>query len=113
MVVVSTNGGDAVPVLRGRTARMRWSPDGSRLLLAIQVGEVSAFGFGRTYSIPLAKGSMLPDIPPGGFRTEAEIAAIPGVEVLPYGDLSFSSRPGVYAYSKITVTRNLYRIPLP
>jgi len=45
-------------------------------------------------------------------RQIAEIAASPGVEILPYGDLAFGSTPGMYAFSKITVTRNLYRIPL-
>jgi hypothetical protein len=55
---------------------------------------------------------MLPRMPVGGFQTEAEIAAVPGVEILPYSDLAFSPTPGVYAFSKIVTTRNLYRVPL-
>jgi serine/threonine protein kinase len=110
--VFPTVGGSGVRILEGAVSRLRWSPDGSRALLAVQDGGSSAFGFGRTYVLPLERGSMLPRMPPGGFRTEAEIAALPGVDVLPYGDVTFSPTPGVYAFSRITVTRNLFRIPL-
>ena len=79
---------------------------------SIQVRPASAFAVGRTYVLPLARDSVLPRIPPGGFRTEAEIAALPGVEVLPYGDLVLGPSPSVYAFSRVTTTRNLYRIPL-
>ena len=112
VVALPTGGGPAVPVLRDAVARLRWSPDGRRALLQVQSGEASAFGSGRTYLLPLAAGSMLPQLPPGGFKTEAEIAAVPGVEILPYADLTFSPTAGVYAFSKIVTTRNLYRVPL-
>lgn len=51
--------------------------------VSVQTGQASAFGFGRTYVLPLDAGSVLPRMPPGGLRTEAEIAAIPGVEICP------------------------------
>ncbi len=88
-------------------------PDGKRVLLSIQLGQgPSAFGFGRTYALPLDARSTLPRMPPGGFKSDAEIAAVPGVEIIPFGDVHFSSTPGVHAFSKIRVTRNLFRIPL-
>jgi len=93
-------------------ARLRWSPDGRRLALSVAVTNASAFGIGRTYVIPLREGSMLPDIPAGGFASEAEIAAIPGVELIPFGDVVLGPSRGTYAFSRETVTRNLYRIPL-
>jgi hypothetical protein len=91
---------------------MRWTLDGTRAYLSIQYGQASAFGTGRTYVLPLAKGSVLPAIPDGGFRDEQQLAAAPGVEILPYGDVSLADSPGVYAFSRVTTTRNLYRIPL-
>jgi eukaryotic-like serine/threonine-protein kinase len=94
-------------------SRLRWSRDGSRLYLSVQIGEQSAFAFGRTYVIPLAKGAVLPPLPAGGYRTEAEIAAIPGVIVLPHGDVAPGPSVDTYAFSRTTITRNLYRIPLP
>jgi eukaryotic-like serine/threonine-protein kinase len=97
----------------GFVARARWSPDGNRMYLSLQLGEASAFGFGRTYIIPLSAGALLPRAPAAGFQTEEELAAIPGVQVLPYADVGPGPTPDVYAFSRTTTTRNLYRIPLP
>jgi Tol biopolymer transport system component len=109
---VSTTGDPPVPILPG-VGRLRWSPDGSRVYIAVQYENASAFGSGRTYVFPLTRGALLPPAPPGGFKSEAELAAVPGVEILPYGDLAPGSTPGTYAFSRTTTTRNLYRIPLP
>jgi eukaryotic-like serine/threonine-protein kinase len=94
------------------SSRVRWTPDGKRAYLSLQYGQASSFGTGRTFVFPLAKESVLPVIPPDGFRTEQEIAATTGVESIPYGDVALGSTAGVYTYSRITTTRNLYRIPL-
>jgi len=56
---------------------------------------------------------LLPDIPPDGFHSEAEIAAIPGVRVMNIADVAPGNSPATYAFSQQTVQRNLYRIPLP
>jgi serine/threonine protein kinase len=113
-VAVSTAGEAAVPILKNAVARMRWSPDGKHALLAVQGGAgPSAFGFGKTYVLPIAPGHSLPRVPTGGFGSENELAAAPGVQILQYADLAFGSEPGVYVFSKITATRNLFRIPLP
>ena len=69
--------------------------------------------YGRTYVLPLPSGSMLPDMPAGGFRTEDELRAVPGVAMLPAGDMTPGASADVYVFSRQTETRNLYRIPLP
>ena len=113
LIAFSLKGEAPITLFTGGVARLRWTADGKRGLIAVQSGRgPSAFGFGRTYVLPLEPGSALPRTPLGGFKTEADIANAPGVEVIPYGDVSFSPETGVYAFSKITVTRNLYRIPL-
>jgi serine/threonine protein kinase len=114
LVLLSTNGSTVKPVMTGGlVGRLRWSPDGSRLYLSIQVGEASAFAFGRTYIIPLRRGAILPPLPPGGFRSEAEVAVLPGVQVVSHGDVAPGPAANVYAFSRTTITRNLYRVPLP
>ena len=113
LMLYSTSGQPARPVWSSRAiSRVRWSLNGSRAYLSIQEAQQSAFALGRTYVLPLSPGSVLPPLPPGGFRTEADIAALPGVEVLPHGDVALGPSPSVYAFSRITSTRNLYRIPL-
>jgi Tol biopolymer transport system component len=109
----STTGGVPLLVLAtSQSARLRWAPDGRYVYLSFQFGEASAFAFGRTYILPLAPGSTFPLMPAGGFRSEEDIAAVPGVKVLQLGDFAPGSSPDVYAFSRTTGTRNLYRIPL-
>ncbi len=95
------------------SGRLRWSPDGRRAYLSVQYGQASAFGTGRTYALPTAPGTALPVVPPGGFADEAALAAVPGVAILPYGDISAGPTLDTYVFSNATTTRNLYRIPLP
>jgi hypothetical protein len=56
---------------------------------------------------------MLPEIPAAGFRSEEELALLPGVQIIEAADVAPGPTPEVYAYSRETVQRNLYRIPLP
>jgi Tol biopolymer transport system component len=112
--MVSTEDGATLRVIadQQRSKRARWSRDGSELYLSIQIGAASAFGDGYTYVVPLRNG-MLPLMPRGGFQSESEIAALPGVQRLEYADVGPGPAAGVYAYSAISMLRNLYRIPLP
>ncbi|HUP48216.1 MAG TPA: protein kinase [Thermoanaerobaculia bacterium] len=98
--------------ITNQAARMRWSGDGRSLFLSVPSAEVAAFALGRTYILPLPRDSMLPQVPAGGFRSEDELAAVPGVVVLPYGDVAPGPSASGYAFSRLTVNRNLYRIPL-
>jgi serine/threonine protein kinase/Tol biopolymer transport system component len=112
--VVSTQNGEMVPVLDDQQSskRVRWSRDGAELYLSVQIGDAAAFAAGRTYVIPLHNGA-LPPLPSGGFHSESEIAAIPGVQRLEYADIGPGPSAGVYAFSTMSMMRNLYRIPLP
>ena len=102
----SLTGADPLRFLEERGAgSLRWAPDGSRLYLLRP-------NSGRTYVLPLAKGSALPVIPAGGFQTEAEIAALPGVEILPHGDIGPGPAANIYVFTRRTVTSNIYRIPI-
>ena len=67
---------------------------------------------GRTYAIPLLPGRAFPEIPAGGFQSEAEIAKLPGARRIDAYDVALGPSPEVYAFARGTVQRNLYRIPL-
>jgi serine/threonine protein kinase/Tol biopolymer transport system component len=112
-VLFSTAGEASRPLTSlTESTRLRWSPDGRRAALSIQYGAASGFSIGRTYVLPVPAGTALFDVPSLGFKSEAELAAVPGVEIIPHGDVALGPTPGVYAFSKVTTTRNLYRIPL-
>jgi Tol biopolymer transport system component len=90
---------------------LSWSPDGKNAFLSVSLSVNSDRG--RTYIVPLAHGKMLPAIPAGGFRTETEIAALPGAHRIDSLDVTPGPRPGGYAFARETSLRNLYRIPIP
>jgi hypothetical protein len=56
---------------------------------------------------------MFPTIPRGGFHSEAEIAAVSTGSIIESADIAPGPSSNVYAFSRQTVQRNLYRIPIP
>jgi serine/threonine protein kinase len=97
----------------GRDARLRWSSDGRVLFLSVSTTAGTLYSTGRTYVIPLAPGRLLPDIPSSGFTTEAELAALPGVQIIAAADVAPGPTSSTYAFSREATQRNLYRIPIP
>ncbi len=106
-----TDGGVPIPIC-GPPCTLKWAPDGKYLYLSKPQGFTSAGAVGRTYVLPTRRASMFPDLPAAGFRSEAEIAAAPGVHVIEAADVDPSATPNVYVFSRETTQRNLYRIPL-
>jgi Tol biopolymer transport system component len=90
---------------------LKWLPNGRGIFLS--VSSSMYWDRGRTYAVPLPPGKMLPEIPPGGFRSEAQIAALPGARRIDSLDVAPGPAPGVYAFGRETLLRNLYRIPIP
>ena len=95
------------PILIRPRIRWQWSPDGRFLSLALPFHE------GRTYIVPLPLGEALPPIPADGFDSENELARLPGARRIDALRVVPSPSPGVYAFSRNTTQRNLYRIPIP
>jgi hypothetical protein len=106
-------GGGPPILIFGDNCILRWQPGGKLLYLSIFTGMQSAGATGRTYILPLPPGKMLPNIPPGGFRSEAEIATLPGARVIDAADVAPGPTSDVYAFSRQTMQRNLYQIPIP
>src|SRR5262249_42293963 len=81
-----------------------WSPDAKFLYLNFE---------GSIYAIPLRPGQTLPPIPPSGFRTRKDLAALPGVRLLPEPEAIAGPNPSIYAYPRFATQRNIYRVPVP
>src|SRR5262249_5601068 len=87
----------------GPGLRVHWSADGRRLFLS--------FSSGTTYLLPVAPGHALPEVPEGGFRSHTEAAHLPGAQIVVTSvDAAPGPTPDVYAFSRETVQRNLYRV---
>jgi Tol biopolymer transport system component len=94
------------PVLVSGWIYWRWSRSANFL----SIGEIP---HDHSYLVPLAPGQTLPPIPAGGFRSEEDLARLPGarktdeLRVIPGPSID------VYAFYRSTTQRNLYRIPVP
>ena len=110
--VFPTSGGPPRSILDGMCF-LRWPPNRKFLYLSVADAMNTGLASGRTYIIPLPPGKLLPNIPRDGFHSEREIAAFPGVRVMNVADVAPGISPETYAFSRQTVQRNLYRIPLP
>jgi DNA-binding winged helix-turn-helix (wHTH) protein/Tol biopolymer transport system component len=103
--VVPLDGG--APVVIGSNTWLQWSHSGDSLWIS-----GGAVADGRTYIIPLKRGEVLPRIPAGGFRSEEEVAQLPGAHSIDAAAAPGPS-PEVYTFYRSTTQRNLYRIPVP
>ena len=61
----------------------------------------------------LWRRDVLPDMSDGGYQSEGDIAAVPGVRIIDAVDIAPGPSLDVYAYSRETAQRNLYRVPVP
>jgi hypothetical protein len=101
-ILLPVGGGTPVPVY-GTAVRLRWSPGGGLVFITLS---------GRTSIVPVPRGHPLPKMPPTGFASAADIAAVSGARLIDADDPAPGPTPDVYAFSRETVQRNLYRVPL-
>jgi hypothetical protein len=101
-ILLPVGGGTPVMVY-GTGVRLKWSPAGGFLFISVS---------GQTTVVPVPRGLPLPKMPPTGFASAADIAAVPGARQFEADDPAPGPTPDVYAFSRETVQRNLYRVPL-
>ena len=107
-LLLPTDGGPPVRVCD--RCRVAWAPDGKYFY--IHLGDMEE-GIARTYAIPLRRGSMLPDLPPGGVKSSDDLKKLPSAQTIDEVVASPGTSPSTYAFTKTSVHRNLFRIPLP
>jgi hypothetical protein len=82
---------------------VNWSWDGTLLYLRFQ---------GSLYAIPLQPGQALPPIRTSGFRTQQDVTALRGARLIAEGAFP-GPDPSVYAFTKFSIQRNIYRVSVP
>jgi hypothetical protein len=91
---------------------VKWSRDGRSMFLYFGIQEFRSEA--GNYIIPLQPGRQLPNLPKEGIRSAADLKQLRAV---PASKGPFTLFPGptadIYAYSKRSVQRNLYRLWLP
>jgi hypothetical protein len=76
------------------------------LLVDVQRGEA------RAYAFSLPAGSALPRLPPGGIETEEQFTALGSVLLGEDGIAIPGPDASIYAFTRGSQQRNIYRIPL-
>jgi Tol biopolymer transport system component len=107
-LLLPRNGGHAIALCEGCYAG--WTLDGKFFWITLPPlsGQSAVTGL-----IPLRNKSMIPPLPGGGVRTQADLMKIPGVQVIPSPEASPAPDGASYAFTKEDSRWNLYRIPLP
>ncbi len=107
----------AIPVAGGAPRRIcettcpvAWAPDGRFLYVGIVPKSLTSAG--TTLAIPVPAGESLPKLPKSGIRGVEDAAAFAGARVIEGWMISPGPDPTVFAYTKLTTRRNLFRIPL-
>ena len=109
MVIFRVDGGAPLLTQLPPPTCLGWSGDGKHLFVQVRCGA----NLGKTYVLPLAPGHLLPESIVHGLPSEQEILKLPGARVIPESDVAPGPTADVYAFTRETVQRNLYRVPVP
>jgi WD40 repeat protein len=89
---------------------VRWATQGSFMFVAFPGNTMAASSY-KTFIIPLHHGSVFPDLPPGGIKSEQDLMGLNGVKIV--NDLLHPGSDNVgYAFDRVSDHRNIYRIPI-
>jgi hypothetical protein len=67
----------------------------------------------NTITLPVRSGEALPRLPSSGMQSDGDLLALSGVQVIDEEDVFPGSSHAVYAFTRKTTHRNVYRISIP
>ena len=86
-----------------------WSGDGKHFFVQSRAGD----NVGKAYVLPSAPGRLVPESIVHGLPSGQEILKLPGVRVITTSDVAPGPTADIYAFTRESVQRNLYRVPVP
>jgi len=101
----AVDGGQAVPLCLGYCF-LTWNTTGTLLYIYFPSLHDGSF------ALPVAHDTGLPKLPSSGIARSEDLTNAKTVAVIPQA-IDSAINPSVYAYTRRTIRRNLYRIPLP
>jgi eukaryotic-like serine/threonine-protein kinase len=96
------------PIQLCSTCQVDWSADGRVLVVRLEGSQGNA---GRTLTLTLEKGRMLPRLPAGGIDSGSDLAGLSLTSDVT-GFLFPGPKPKQYAFMRGSIQRNIYRVPL-
>jgi eukaryotic-like serine/threonine-protein kinase len=111
VVIFQVDGGAPLRTeIRASATTLSWSGDRKHLFVQ---GKGAAANLDKAYVLPLSSGQIVPDSIVHGLPSEQEILKLPGARVIPLRNVVPGPTAETYAFTRQSVQRNLYRIPIP
>jgi eukaryotic-like serine/threonine-protein kinase len=117
--VMAYPAGGGAPLQLCDRCLVRWAPAGKFLYVSFLTWDANGTEQResekphKTFAIPLTHSQGFDVLAARGFKSEAQLAAIPGVLAIDQPFVLPGPEPFVYAFARETVHRNLYRVPVP
>ena len=108
LVIFRVDGGAPLLTQIAPPTEIRWSGDGKHLFVQRRLNNL-----GKAYVLPLAPGHLVPESIVHGLPSEQEILKLPGARVILSNDVAPGPTADIYAFTRESVQRNLYRVPAP
>jgi DNA-binding winged helix-turn-helix (wHTH) protein/Tol biopolymer transport system component len=110
VVAYPAQGGPPLPLCRAFCI-VSWAMDGRSMYIHLP-GTSQRNDFGKTFVLAVQPDNPFPVLPSAGLRSEADLRGLPGMEMVE-GVVFPGPNSSVYAFTRQSVHRNLYRIPIP
>ena len=106
----------AIPMEGGKPQRLctgrctpQWAPDGRYLYISLEIARVYSR---KIAAIPLPLRKNVPDLPASGIESFAQLAALARGRVIEHGGFAPGLNPDMFAYVRMSMHRNLFRVPV-
>ena len=110
VVIFRVDGGAPLRTqIQASATTLSWSGDRKHLF----VQGKGAAKRDKAYILPMSPGQMVPESIVDGLPSEPEILKLPGARVIPLGNVVPGPTADIYAFTRESVQRNLYRLPVP
>jgi Tol biopolymer transport system component len=109
VLLFQVDGGASLVIKVPAPTGVDWSGDGKHLFVQGRPANYS----GKVYVLPVPPGRLLPASITSEIPSEQEIVKLPGVRVISGRDVMPGPTADIYAFTRESVQRNLYRVPVP
>ena len=105
LVFFRIDGGASLVTQLSPPTSIAWSGDGRHVFVQPRAGN----NVGKAYVFRLSSGHLVPESIVHGLPSDQEILKLPGTRVIPSADVAPGPTADIYAFTRESVQRNLYR----
>jgi DNA-binding winged helix-turn-helix (wHTH) protein/Tol biopolymer transport system component len=107
-IVIPIDGGEPERLCAGY-CMPQWAPDGRYLYVSLEVARVHSR---KIAAIRLPPRKSIPDLSSSGIQSFAELVALARGHIIEHGGFAPGLNPETFAYVRVAMHRNLFRVPV-